>query len=311
MPAEPHTATSAWAQAVRDAAQTRRLNPAGLQPLRVHGAGIFLLRPDDIVARVTPRTPIYEARARRATAITSALVATGFACTRPIWAEPTILDSAVVTFWQYYPQPGHPDQTRSPQTMVEALADLLRDLHAWTGSPPDLEPVRPLARLLAALDIDDARAEPALRHPERDYLTERIAVVQTGWDTIESVLGWGLIHNDAHRGNLLLAGTTPDTYVLTDWDGVGLGPREVDLVQEGVPGGKFALPEPQRLAFARRFGFDLSDWPGHTVLREARQRHSPAAYIRLAPDKPAAATELHGRLADLTEQRPHTWHAVR
>lgn len=311
MSAEPHTATSAWAQAARDAARTRGLNPTGLQPLRVHGSGIFLLHPDDIVARVTPRTPTYEARAHRATATTSALAATGFGCTRPIWAEHTLLDSAVVTFWQYYPQPEDADPARPPQARVEALADLLRDLHAWNGPLPDLEPARPLARLVAALHIDDARATPALRRPEREYLTERVTVVQAGWDNIESALGWGLIHNDAHRGNLLLAGTAPDTYVLTDWDGVGLGPREIDLVQEGVPGGKFTLPEPERLAFARRYGFDLADWPGHTVLREARQLHSLAAYIRLAPDKPAAATELHARLADLTEQRPHTWRAVR
>lgn len=311
MSAEPPTTTSAWAQAARDAAQARGLNPTGLQPLRVHGSGIFLLSPDDIVARVTPRTPTYEARARHAAATTSALAATGFGCTRPIWAEPTLLGSAVVTFWQYYPQPDAPHPAQSPRAMVEALADLLRDLHTWTGSLPDLEPVRPLARLLGALEIDDARDAPALRPHERDYLTERVTIVQAGWDNIESALGWGLIHNDTHRGNLLVAGTTPDTYVLTDWDGVGLGPREIDLIQEGVPGGKFTLPEPQRLAFSHRYGFDLAEWPEHTVLREARQLHSLAAYIRLAPDKPTAATELHARLADLIEQQPHTWHTVR
>jgi hypothetical protein len=311
VPAEPSQNANSWADAARDAAHTRGLSATDLQPLRVHGSGIFLIRPDDIVARVTPRTPTYEARARHATATTHALAATGFACTRPLWAEPTFLDTAVVTFWHYYPQPADDQPAHSPEHLAEALADLLRDLHTWTGPLPDLEPVQPLARLAAALQTDNARDTPALRPDERDYLTARVSDVQAGWEKIESALGWGLIHNDAHRRNLLLADTSPTTFVLADWDGVGLGPREIDLVQTGSPGWKFDLTEAERLAFTRRYGFDLADWPGHTVLREARLLHSLAAYIRLAPAKSAAATELHARLDDLLGRQPHTWRPVK
>jgi Ser/Thr protein kinase RdoA (MazF antagonist) len=164
---------------------------------------------------------------------------------------------------------------------------------------------------MAAVDLDDARDEPALLAPERDYLAERMADVESRLQAIESVLGWGVIHNDAHRGNLLASHESPSPHVLTDWDGVCLGPREIDLVQEGAPGGRFTLPETQRLAFCRRYGFDLATWPGHATLREARELHSLAAYIRLAPTKPPAATELHARLADLLGQRTRTWRPVR
>jgi hypothetical protein len=68
VPAEPSQNANSWADTARDAAHTRGLNATDLQPLRVHGSGIFLIRPDDIVARVTPRTRTYEARARHATA---------------------------------------------------------------------------------------------------------------------------------------------------------------------------------------------------------------------------------------------------
>jgi hypothetical protein len=303
-----------WAAAARDAARLRGLRVTDLQPLRVHACGIFLVRPDDIVARVAPRTPTDEARARRSTATTHALAATGFGCTRPLWAEPTLLDSAVVSFWQYYPQPADPQTLPSPQllqTLVEALADLLHELHAWTGPLPDLQPAQPLARILAAMKMDDARATPTLLPRERDYLTARIDETQAAWENIESVLGWGLIHNDAHRGNLLLADTSPTGFVLADWDSVCLGPREIDLVHSSAPGGKFTLPETQRLTFARRYGFDLADWPGHTVLREIRELHSLAAHLRLAPTKPASATELHARLDDLLGRQPHIWRPVR
>jgi hypothetical protein len=157
--------------------------------LRVHGSGIFLIQPDGIVARVNPRAPVYEARARHATVTTQALAATGFGCTRPIWAEPTLLDSAVVTFWQYYSQPTDTQPAHSPESLAEALADLLRDLHGWTGPQPELPTVQPLARLIAALQTDDTRDSPAL-FPTNGTTSPPASPTSVGGEP-RLRLGWG------------------------------------------------------------------------------------------------------------------------
>lgn len=44
------------------------------------------------------------------------------------------------------------------------------------------------------------------------------------------------------------------------------------------------------------YGYDVRAWPEWTVLRDITELHSLGAYIRLAPDKPAAADELRHRI---------------
>src|SRR4051812_32119933 len=82
-------------------------------------------------------------------------------------------------------------------------------------------------------------------------------------------LGIGLIHNDAHPGNLLPDPAELHGYVMTDWDGASIGPRELDVILVGAPGSR---------------------------LRDIRDLHSLAGHIRAAPHKPAALAELRTRV---------------
>jgi aminoglycoside phosphotransferase (APT) family kinase protein len=152
---------------------------------------------------------------------------------------------------------------------------------------------------------------PVLADDERAFLTERMAVLGEAFAALAPPLGRGLIHNDAHIDNLLVAERSSYGYVLGDWDGASWGPREIDLVQEGAPGNRFGESEELRQAFSRAYGYDIADWPGWRTLRDLRDLHSLAAYIRTAPSKLAAQAELKNRLDSLRSgDRTIIWRAV-
>lgn len=123
-------------------------------------------------------------------------------------------------------------------------------------------------------------------------------------------LGRGLIHNDAHVGNLLVDSERATGYVLADWDGTGRGPREIDLVQEGAPGNRFGESLELRAAFSTAYGYDIAGWAGWPVLRVLRDLHSVGAYLRVAPDKPAARAELAHRMRTRRTGEPARWHGI-
>src|SRR5438445_169749 len=79
---------------------------------------------------------------------------------------------------------------------------------------------------------------------------------------------------------------------LADWDPVRPGPREADLIQPGAPGNRFGLTEHDRRTFSDAYGYDVTAWPGWTILRDIRELHSLAAHVRAAPTSPPAAAEL-------------------
>jgi aminoglycoside phosphotransferase (APT) family kinase protein len=109
-------------------------------------------------------------------------------------------------------------------------------------------------------------------------------------------LGYGWIHGDAYPGNTLWDG---DRALLADWDEVGTGPRELDLVNthQGV---RFGRPQAERDAFTAAYGYDVTTWAGFPVLREMRDLHTLGSYIRLADARnERAATELGFRLDTL------------
>lgn len=64
--------------------------------------------------------------------------------------------------------------------------------------PFSIPKYQPLRRLREALDIDDARAEPALTSQERDRLRTRASELTAAFDTTQFPLGRGRVHADAH-----------------------------------------------------------------------------------------------------------------
>ena len=307
MPPDPvETSPAQRFRAALDAAGRRRgLDATGAEVLRLHGSGIYHLPRENLVGRVLPATEVDRRRITTALAVTTWLADRDFACIRPASGDLTEVGGCLVSFWHYLPQP--PRTGRGPSTV---MGTLLRELHALPRPPFTLPPVVPLARLERALARDATRPQPVLADAQRRYLEERVIQVGAAYDALEFPLGLGLIHNDAHVGNLLVDPRSPIGYVLGDWDGAGLGPRETDLVPEGAPGDRFGRTEEERRGFCTAYGYDLAHWPGWRTLRELRDIHALASHIRAAPAKPAARAELELRLASLMTGRRAPWRAV-
>jgi thiamine kinase-like enzyme len=165
---------------------------------------------------------------------------------------------------------------------------------------------RPLHRLCEALDIDQARQHPVLSTTDQAWLAERARVLIDIFSATHFPLGTGLVHADAHSENLVRHNSG---WVLIDWDQTCLGPRELDLLA-GLPN-HFHEPEPNRTAFFTAYGYDLTQRPEWRLLRDIAELHSLSAYIRLAPTKPAAATELDKRVNSLRSgDRTVRWQAI-
>ncbi|MGH3761716.1 phosphotransferase family protein [Actinophytocola sp.] len=187
--------------------------------------------------------------------------------------------SAVATFWPYWP-------TTPPPTLGD-LAGLVRRLHELPAPPFALPRYRPLHRLGEAPEIDERRPQPVLSDNDRAWLGARARSLVDAFAGTTFPLGIGLVHADAHSGNLV---HHEGGWVLIDWDQACMGPRELDLLT-GLPN-YFDEPETDRTTFLTVYGYDLTRWPHWTLLRDIAELHSLSSYIRLAPGKPAAAKEL-------------------
>ncbi len=297
-----------FALALPAVAERLSLDTTDARPLRLHDSGVFLLPRPNVVVRLSEATSENRARADLALRVTGWLHSRGFPAVEPLDRGPCEAGGVVATVWRYLSQP--PDAA-SPLVLAPALGRLLRELHALADPPLRLPVLDPFARLRAAIELDDQRVGQALSPADRSFLVGRIADLAEAYAGLHFPLGIGLIHNDAHIGNLLVSAGSRYGFVLSDWESARLGPREVDLVPEGAPGNRFGESAELRAAFAGGYGYDIGAWDGWPVLRDARDLHSVAAYVRIAPDKPAAARELRLRLASLRAGRGDVvWRAV-
>jgi aminoglycoside phosphotransferase (APT) family kinase protein len=268
-----------------------------VETIRHHDAITLRLPDQHLVVRLVTRTDDNRNRAHRTVNLTTWLTTQGFPTTRPAVTQPLELEDHIATVWHEVP----PRPTHTTRDATVALGRLLRSLHELP-TPPALPPIaEPLERIRRALDTDSARENPVLTSAEKGFLRDRIQNLTDEYDTLAFPLGHGLIHNDAHTANALATPDSPLGYVLTDWGNAGIGPREMDIVLVGAPGSRFGDTEKQRRAFSDAYGYDIAHWPGHTTLRDIRDLHALAAYIRTAPTNPAAANQLRTRLRSLLD----------
>ncbi|GAA0953615.1 hypothetical protein GCM10009560_76640 [Nonomuraea longicatena] len=205
------------------------------------------------------------------------------------------------TVWEYIPQPV--GATPSP----EDLRALVRDLHALPKPPRTPPEADLLGTPRADLDSHDPEASPVSPR-QRAWLLGECDRVERSLLELTADLAQGLIHGDAHVGNLFGA---PGGWRLGDWDSVGFGP----LVQDAVPAmmghHRFGRPRDRWLRFCRGYGLDpeIETTAAARLLRSARELRSLAAYIRAA-DHPAVHAELRRRLRSLMSYERHVWRPV-
>ena len=214
----------------------------------------------------------------------------GFPAVRPLDVpQPVAAHGYQVTFWHYIPSAG---QARRD---IVALARLLRQLHAL--------PV-PSVRLPATTPLGSVRADAAacqwLSDAQRRWLTDRCDELEAHYADAESTLGCGVVHGDAHPGNLIHA---PDRVVLCDWDAVSYGPREQDLIPVRL-GYRYGRPAAEWPQLCEIYQVDADGMPLLPLLERMRELRVVAAYLRLA-DLPQAKAEAGHRIGDLMSGTQH------
>jgi hypothetical protein len=283
----------------------RGLSPAGARLIHRYGNAVYLVPAEQAVARIVHGSA---RRARLSHSVAGWLVAQrGIAATAPLAGAPPVEigQSTVVGFWTYYPQPA----TRDPPTSAH-LARVLRQLHAIEAVPFELDPWEPLASLSAALS--DPVAAATLAPSELDWLRRRVEEVRAEVVGLTSPLGHGVIHGDAWAGNLLWhTGVGRDAVVLGDWDGVSLGPREVDLIPSWHAAIRYGRGEQWASAFAGVYGYDLSAWEGFGTLLAMRDLVQLTGPLRRARDSPQFKAALRQRLNGIRNgDLQATWRAL-
>jgi hypothetical protein len=260
--------------------------------------------------------PHAAALAQRTVAVAAALAAADASTIRLAddlaVAQPVVSGDWVATIWQHVP-------TVAAEPKPVHLAAPLRTLHALDRLDgiglPRWAPIDKFRRRLDAaahLPAPDAADLDAWARTQlglsRDAMLHELRRRCDDLDHALAAVSWrfshGVIHNDAHTGNLLLPRTphraeSDPTALLCDLDGICHGPREWDLVPTAHGVTRFGRPATDYHAFTDLYGFDITTWPGWPVLRDVRELQLVTSTLDSATGRPEVADQLAHRLRSL------------
>jgi aminoglycoside phosphotransferase (APT) family kinase protein len=210
--------------------------------------------------------------------------------------QPLHLGEHLVTVWQKVPATGR-------EATAADLAALLLRVHALP--PPDgLTTWSPMDAVRAR--VGDAEE---LADRDRQLLLNRCDVLEMALGQLNFALPRGLVHGDAHPGNVLVG---PGGPVLCDFDSSCIGPPEWDLTPLAVGRERFGDPAGRYQALVDGYGFDVTSWAGFPVLRAVRELKLTTSVLPILRSHPNVREELHRRLDDLRGGRTdNRWHRYR
>jgi hypothetical protein len=122
----------------------------------------------------------------------------------------------------------------------------------------------------------------------------------TGLD-VDPLIPPGVIHGDAHLGNLIPA---PDHPVLCDFDSTCIGPREWDLTPAAVGALRFDYGPRVHHELSAAYGVDVTTWPGFPVLRRVRELQLVTSVLPLLAANPSLRPQWEHRVATLADPDP-------
>ncbi len=212
--------------------------------------------------------------------------------------QPLEVEGHLVTAWRAVPADSRPPGP-------EDLAGALRGLHAVVAAPPP-----PIGRWDVAGALRRRLTEAAGVAPDDvAFLSAELAEVESALPEIAALpplLPPGVVHGDAFLGNVLVGDGSPGhhaaagpTAVLCDFDGVGVGPREWDLVPVAVGALRFDYGSDVHQRFARAYGVDVTTWPGFGVLRRLRELQLVVSVLPVLEANPALRPQWRLRLESL------------
>jgi hypothetical protein len=267
------------------------LDPAGARLLRFTNNAVYALVSAPVVVRIVGSRGL---RNRVGTLVTVAehfarhdipaiRLLTGF-------HQPLHIGEHLVTAWHEVPSAGR-------AATAGDLARLLRRVHALPP-PPGLTEWAPLDAVRARL----ADAEE-LGERDRQFLLRRCAEVEDALAGLTFELPRGLVHGDAHPGNVIVGPAGP---VLCDFDSSCVGPPEWDLTPLAVGRERFGDPLGRYRMLADVYGFDVTSWAGFPVLRAIRELKLTTSVLPILRSHHSVRSEFRRRLDDLREGRTET-----
>jgi aminoglycoside phosphotransferase (APT) family kinase protein len=252
------------------------------QLLRLTNNAVFALPSAGIVIRITRSTTFVD-RVHKIALLARWLEQVRAPTIRLVVSidQPVAADGLLATVWHYVPP-------TPPAPTYEELGGVLRRFHALGVPPfalPMWDPVGDARRRLAdaeALEDDDR----AFLEQWCDQLAPRVADLNQRTTP-------GLVHADAHAGNLVRG---PDReVVLCDFDATCQGPWQVDLASVAAGEARFGRSGAHQ-ALATAYDYDVTQDPDWPLLRQARELKLVTAAVPLLASAPGIAQEFAVRL---------------
>jgi aminoglycoside phosphotransferase (APT) family kinase protein len=198
--------------------------------------------------------------------------------------QPVVAGEHLATLWHLVPGSGQGARALDGRD----LARVLRRVHELPAPPFELPKWAPL---------DDVRRRLAdaeeLSEPDRVFLEERLASLDERLAELRPVLPQGVVHGDAHIGNLI---ASPNGPVICDFDSTAIGPREWDLSSLPIGAARFGHPERWQRQLVRGYRFDVTRWDGFEVLRDVRELKLTTSALPILRSHPGVRAELRRRL---------------
>jgi hypothetical protein len=155
----------------------------------------------------------------------------------------------------------------------------------------------PAFELPAWQPLDDVRRRlgdaEELDPADRRFLEDRCAELTERLATLDYPLAECVVHGDAHLGNLIPGRAGP---VLCDFDSTCVGPPEWDLTPIPVGLRRFGGSRRAARVFASAYGFNVTKWPGFSVLCEVRELKLATSVLPILRSNPGVVPELRRRL---------------
>jgi Ser/Thr protein kinase RdoA (MazF antagonist) len=290
------SAASAAGALVSACAETG-LNPTGARLIRLGENAIYELPREGVVARVARSTALAD-RVLREVRIADWLAEQDYPAVRTAADVKQAIeaDGRLVTFWQLVP----PNATQPTVADLGCLLRRLHDLPAPSFPLPVFDPLSVVPGRLAC---------PGAAPPDDvAFLRDRYEELAEAYRTLPPSAPHGLIHGDAHRGNVLMSAAGP---LLSDFETAALGPREWDLTPTAMSVERFALDAHTYAAFVDAYGQDVRDWAGFGVLRQIREITMTTWLMQLYEVSDQHAAEFRLRVDSLREgDDGRLWHAA-
>lgn len=215
------------------------------------------------------------------------------------------LDGAVASFWEWI------DEDRDRQVHLADLAHLLRTLHSLLDEYPaaaDFPRWDPFEEIEQRLHVLELETEGWPGQAQLDLFRDWSHRNRDELGAIDWALPGGLIHGDAHVGNVLTASNGTD--VMIDLDAVAQGCREWDLVPTAVSQLRFRSTPDSLESFTAAYGFDLLQWSGWPAMKRTRELYMTSWLMSVANnDRRREEVDHRVRCIAVSDDQV-AWHAV-